>query len=44
LEAEVLLAALARRIKSISIVGTPKRAFNNTLRGLEALPVMIDPT
>jgi len=43
LEGEVMMGALARRVKSIEIVGEPKRAFNNTLRGLESLPVRIHP-
>ena len=36
-----MLAALARKVKSIEITGEPQRAFNNTLRGLETLPVEI---
>ena len=38
-EGEAVLSALARRVREIRIVGEPKRAFNNTLRGLESLPV-----
>jgi cytochrome P450 len=41
LEAEILLAALARRVASIEIIGTPVRLYNNTLRGLAKLPVRI---
>jgi 4-methoxybenzoate monooxygenase (O-demethylating) len=41
LEGEVLLSAFARRIAKIEIVGEPKRRFNNTLRGLDSLPVKI---
>ena len=43
MEGEVMLAALARKVKSIEITGEPQRAFNNTLRGLETLPVEIRP-
>jgi cytochrome P450 len=39
LEGEVLLAALARKVAAIEITGPVKRRFNNTLRGLESLPV-----
>jgi hypothetical protein len=41
LEGEVMLAALARRVATIIISGEPKRRFNNTLRGLDHLPVTI---
>ncbi|MBR0794477.1 cytochrome P450 [Bradyrhizobium jicamae] len=41
LEGEVMLAALARRVAKIEITGEPKRRFNNTLRGLDSLPVEI---
>ncbi|MGY8681006.1 cytochrome P450 [Bradyrhizobium sp. UFLA05-153] len=43
LEGEVMLSALARRIAKIEITGEPKRRFNNTLRGLDSLPVTITP-
>jgi cytochrome P450 len=43
LEGEVLLAALARRVRAIEITGQPKRRYNNTLRGLESLPVTLHP-
>lgn len=43
LEGEVLLTALARRVASLRIVGTPRRRYNNTLRGLAGLPVHIQP-
>jgi len=43
LEGEVILSALARRVAEIEIVGDPKRRFNNTLRGLDSLPVAISP-
>jgi hypothetical protein len=38
-----MLSALARRVASIEITGEPKRRFNNTLRGLDSLPVTITP-
>jgi 4-methoxybenzoate monooxygenase (O-demethylating) len=41
LEGEVMLAALARKVASIDITGEPKRRYNNTLRGLDSLPVTI---
>ena len=43
LEGEVIMAALARKVKSIEITGEVKRRYNNTLRGLESLPVTIKP-
>ena len=39
LEGEVMMAALARKVRSIEITGPVKRRYNNTLRGLESLPV-----
>lgn len=39
LEAESLLAALARRFRRIDITGIPRRHHNNTLRAWESLPV-----
>ncbi|MDP1907643.1 MAG: cytochrome P450, partial [Hyphomicrobium sp.] len=38
-EGEVMMAALARKVGSIEITGPVKRRYNNTLRGLESLPV-----
>ena len=43
LEGEAMLTALARKVSSIEITGPAKRRYNNTLRGLEALPVTIKP-
>lgn len=43
LEGEVMLSALARKVASIEITGEVKRRFNNTLRGLESLPVTFTP-
>ena len=39
LEGELVLGALARKVRSIEIVGEPKRRYNNTLRGMSSLPV-----
>jgi cytochrome P450 len=41
LEGESVLAALAKRVSTIEITGPLQRRFNNTLRGLESLPVTI---
>ena len=41
LEAEVLLTAMARRIKTIEPAGAPNRLLNNALRGLTSLPATI---
>jgi 4-methoxybenzoate monooxygenase (O-demethylating) len=41
LEGEIMMATLARKVKSIEITGEPKRRYNNTLRGLESLPVTL---
>lgn len=41
LEGECIMGALARRVSAITIVGMPKRRYNNTLRGLASLPVQI---
>jgi cytochrome P450 len=43
LEGEVMMAALARKVGSIEITGPVKRLYNNTLRGLESLPITIKP-
>nr|8HGB_A Chain A, Cytochrome P450 [Rhodopseudomonas palustris HaA2] len=43
LEGEVMLSALARKVAAIDIDGPVKRRFNNTLRGLESLPVKLTP-
>jgi 4-methoxybenzoate monooxygenase (O-demethylating) len=41
LEGEVLLGALARRVRAIEPAGEPVRKLNNTLRGLASLPVEV---
>ncbi|MGH6642463.1 MAG: cytochrome P450 [Bradyrhizobium sp.] len=43
LEGEVMMAALARKVAAIEITGSVKRRYNNTLRGLESLPVTMIP-
>ncbi len=44
LEGEVVLAALARKAASIEIAGPVRRRYNNTLRGLANLPVVLNPS
>lgn len=41
LEGEVLLDALAERVTALEIAGPPSRLLNNTLRGLESLPLRL---
>ena len=43
LEGEAILGALARKVRAIRIDGEVKRAFNNTLRGLQSLPIELVP-
>jgi hypothetical protein len=43
LEGEVILAALARKVAAIAITGAVKRRYNNTLRGLDSLPITLTP-
>jgi cytochrome P450 len=43
LEGEAMLAALARKVAAIEITGPVKRRYNNTLRGLESLPITLKP-
>lgn len=43
MEAELVLAAMAKRIKSIELTGEPVRQFNNTLRGIDSLPIRVTP-
>jgi len=42
LEGEILCAALARRVRSIRIAGEPVHRLNNTLRGFESLPLVLE--
>jgi cytochrome P450 len=41
LEGEVVLAALARKVASVEITAPVRRRYNNTLRGLASLPIML---
>jgi cytochrome P450 len=43
LEGEVMLAELAKKAASLNIVGPVKRRYNNTLRGLDSLPIVLKP-
>jgi cytochrome P450 len=43
LEGEVVLAALAKRVRRIELAGTPTRRLNNTLRALASLPLRLVP-
>ncbi|MGY4304370.1 cytochrome P450 [Bradyrhizobium sp. USDA 4369] len=43
LEGEAVLTALARKVGAITMSGESKRRYNNTLRGLESLPVTFTP-
>ena len=41
LEGELILAGLARRVKTLELAGEPTRRLNNTLRALATLPLRI---
>ena len=43
LETEILLEALARHVESIELTGEPEWRLNNTLHGLNRLPVRLEP-
>lgn len=43
MEADVVMTAMLKRIKTIEIVGEPVRHLNNTLRSLSSLPVRVIP-
>jgi cytochrome P450 len=43
LEGEAVLGAIARKVAAIEISGPVKRRYNNTLRGLESLPIALTP-
>ena len=42
LEGEVVLAALAKRIKKINLEGTPVIHYNNSVRGYTSMPVSVE--
>jgi cytochrome P450 len=41
LESEAIFGALARRVTSFELTAEPKRRLNNTLRGLDSLPLRV---
>jgi 4-methoxybenzoate monooxygenase (O-demethylating) len=41
LESEAVFTALAKRVVSFEMTGEPRRRLNNTLRGLDALPLRL---
>jgi len=41
LESEAIFGALARRVASFEMTGKPERRLNNTLRGLDSLPLRV---
>jgi cytochrome P450 len=43
LEGEVVLTAIARRVKRIEVAGEHTRRLNNTLRALDTLPLRLIP-
>jgi cytochrome P450 len=43
MEGEAILGALARQVSSLELVGQPELRLNNTLRGLQHLPVRLWP-
>jgi 4-methoxybenzoate monooxygenase (O-demethylating) len=43
LESEAVFAALAKRVASFELTGEPKPRLNNTLRGLDTLPLRVVP-
>jgi 4-methoxybenzoate monooxygenase (O-demethylating) len=43
LEGELILGAIARRVKAIEVAGPHTRRLNNTLRALETLPLTLVP-
>ncbi len=43
LEGELILTALAKRVKKIELAGEPTRRLNNTLRALATLPLRLTP-
>ena len=43
LEGEVVLAALAKRIRSLSLTEPPRRHYNNTIRSWSSMPIEIEP-
>ncbi|WP_049761338.1 cytochrome P450 [Rubrobacter xylanophilus] len=44
LEGAAILSSLARRVASIELAGEPVRRLNHTIRGLESLPIAVEPS
>jgi cytochrome P450 len=44
LEAEMIIAALAKRVERIDIVGEPRRKLSNSLRHFASLPIDLKPS
>ncbi|WP_342744231.1 cytochrome P450 [Geodermatophilus sabuli] len=43
LEAELVLTALARRVRRMELAGPPVPRLNNTLKGWASVPVRVEP-
>jgi hypothetical protein len=43
MEGEALLKALAERVSKLQLTGTPRPRRNNSLRGLDTLPLQVTP-
>ena len=43
LEGEIVLTTLARSVREIELDGDPRWRLNNTLHGLDHLPVRVQP-
>jgi len=43
LEGEIVLTTLAERVATLALDGTPERRFNNSVRGLARLPLVVEP-
>lgn len=43
MEGEIVLTTLAQHVRSMRLAGPPVRRHNNTLRGLAALPIEVEP-
>ncbi len=43
MESELVLAALAKRVRTIRLAGAPVRRINNTMRAMAHLPVVVEP-
>ena len=43
MEGELILTALAKKVKRITLAGEPVRRLNNTLRALGSLPLHLEP-